>query len=253
MAFLLLLIISTCCFCTGLGYQKATLPDLPYSYDALQPFVDARTMEIHHQKHHQAYIDKYNAALSYWESLGENTALLNKDISDQLTSLESVPTAVRNSIRNAGGGYYNHKIFWTMMASAKSEEAQEKKISTHLRQAISATFGSFENFQKEFSELAVTLFGSGWVWLSVDLTGNAPSLILETTANQDSPLSVSHFPILGIDVWEHAYYLHYQNRRAEYVDQWWNVVNWFEVSKRHLAATFYHKGKAKKAEAKDEL
>ncbi|TWT56933.1 Superoxide dismutase [Mn] [Thalassoglobus neptunius] len=198
-----------------------SLPDLPYAYDALEPNFDARTMEIHHTKHHAAYISKANAALEGHDDLA------SKSIEDLMSDLASVPESIRGAIRNNGGGHANHSLFWTVLSPNGGGAP-----SGELADAINAKFGSFDNFKTEFANAAATRFGSGWAWLSVD-GGN---LVVESTPNQDTPLSEGRTPILGLDVWEHAYYLHYQNRRPDYISAFWNVVNWEEVAKRFAAA-----------------
>ena len=198
-----------------------TLPDLPYAYDALEPHIDARTMEIHHTKHHQAYISKANAALEGHDDLAA------KSIEDLMSDLSAVPESIRGAIRNNGGGHANHSLFWTVMAPDGGGTP-----SGELGDDINSTFGSFDAFKEEFSNAAATRFGSGWAWLSVD----GGKLVVESTPNQDTPLSEGHTPILGLDVWEHAYYLNYQNKRPDYVSAFFNVINWDEVAKRYAAA-----------------
>ena len=199
-----------------------SLPDLPYAYDALEPHIDAKTMEIHHTKHHQAYISKANAALE-----GHND-LAAKSIEDLVSDLSSVPEAIRGAIRNNGGGHANHSLFWTVMSPDGGGTP-----SGDLAEAIDSTFGSLDAFKEQFSNAAATRFGSGWAWLSVD----GGKLVVESTPNQDTPLSEGRTPILGLDVWEHAYYLNYQNRRPDYISAFFNVVNWDEVAKRYAAAS----------------
>jgi Fe-Mn family superoxide dismutase len=199
-----------------------TLPDLPYAYDALEPHFDAKTMEIHHTKHHQAYITKVNAAL-------EGTDLADKPIDDLMRDLGSVPENIRGAVRNNGGGHANHTLFWTVLKPGGGGAP-----SGALADAINAACGSFDAFKEQFANAAATRFGSGWAWLSVDSDGK---LVVESTANQDTPLSDGRTPILGLDVWEHAYYLHYQNRRPDYIAAFWNIVNWDEVASRFAAAT----------------
>lgn len=194
-----------------------TLPALPYAYDALEPHIDARTMEIHHTKHHQTYIDKLNAALSKYPELAD------KPVEELLKDLSAVPEDIRTAIKNHGGGHYNHSMFWKIMAPNAGGQPSGK-----LAEMITAKFGSFDKFKEEFNTAAANRFGSGWAWLSIDKTG---SLVITSSANQDSPLSEGLKPILGLDVWEHAYYLNYQNRRPDYMNAWWNVVNWSEVEK----------------------
>jgi Fe-Mn family superoxide dismutase len=198
------------------------LPELPYAYDALEPHIDSRTMEIHHTKHHQAYIDKANAALQGHDDLAA------RSICELVSDLDAVPEGIRGAIRNNGGGHSNHSLFWTVMSPNGGGEP-----SGALADAISAAFGSFAAFQEQFAAAAATRFGSGWAWLSV----SDGALVVESTPNQDTPLSTGNTPILGLDVWEHAYYLNYQNRRPDYVAGFWNVVNWEEVSRRFTAAT----------------
>ena len=198
-----------------------TLPELPYAYDALEPHIDARTMEIHHTKHHQAYISKVNAALEGHDELAA------KSIEDLVSDLGAVPESIRTAVRNNGGGHANHSLFWTIMSPNGGGAP-----TGDLAQAIDGKFGSFENFQSEFSNAAATRFGSGWAWLSID----GGQLLVESTPNQDTPLSEGRTPILGLDVWEHAYYLHYQNRRPDYISAFWNVVDWDAVAGRFNAA-----------------
>lgn len=194
------------------------LPPLPYAYNALEPYIDERTMQIHHDLHHGGYVKKLNAAL-------EGHADLQKlGIEELLKKLSTVPDAIRTAVRNNGGGHYNHTIFWNIMAAKAGGQP-----SGALANAINDTFGSFDNFKDTFSKAAATRFGSGWAWLVKNANG---SLEVLSTANQDNPISDSKFPLMGLDVWEHAYYLKYQNRRPEYVSNWWNVVNWDAVAKR---------------------
>jgi Fe-Mn family superoxide dismutase len=203
--------------------QPFALPDLPYPFDALEPHIDARTMEIHHDKHHAGYTSKLNDALE-----GHST-LQGKSIEDILRSIDSVPDAILNAVRNNGGGYANHSLFWKIMSPDGGGEP-----SGSLADAIKSKFGSFDDFKSKLTSTAGGQFGSGWGWLVVDASGD---LDVYSTANQDSPIMNGHTPILGVDVWEHAYYLHYQNRRPEYLSAWWNVVNWPEVQKRFDAAS----------------
>lgn len=197
------------------------LPPLPYAYDALEPHIDAKTMEVHHDKHHATYVANYNKAV---EGL---PALASKSIEEVLSNLSAIPEASRVAVVNNGGGALNHSCFWRWMApnggGAPAGEVGE---------AIKSAFGSFETFKEEFNKAATTRFGSGWAWLVVD----GGKLAVTSTANQDSPLSVGKTPILGLDVWEHAYYLKYQNRRPDYVGAWWNVVNWDEANRLLKAA-----------------
>ena len=200
-----------------------TLPDLPYDFNALEPYIDARTMEIHHDKHHQAYIDNLNKALE------KAPALQDKIIEEILRDPSNWPEEVQTAFRNHGGGHYNHSLFWrTMSGNAGGQPTGE------LLDKINASFGSFDGFKKQFSESAISRFGSGWGWLSVDSAGG---LMVNSTPNQDSPLMEGLKPILGIDVWEHAYYLLYQNRRPEYVENFWNVINWEQVAENLKAAS----------------
>lgn len=191
-----------------------TLPDLPYDYDALEPHFDARTMEIHHSKHHAGYTSKVNAAL-------EGTEFADKDIEDVLSNISALPTDKVQAVINNGGGYANHSLFWTILSPTGGGNPEGD-----LAKAIDDTFGSFDQFKEAFSNAAATRFGSGWAWLSVDADGN---LNVHSTANQDSPIMEGMTPILGLDVWEHAYYLNYQNRRPDYISAFWNVVDWNKV------------------------
>ncbi len=195
-----------------------TLPTLPYTYDALEPHFDARTMEIHHTKHHQAYVTNLNAALD------KHPALHEKTVEELVADLEMIPEDIRTAVRNHGGGHLNHSMFWELIAPGAGG-----KPSGALMQAIEKTFGSFEKFQDQFAAAAAARFGSGWAWLIVD----GKSLAIVSTANQDNPITDGKTPILGLDVWEHAYYLLYQNRRPDFVKAFWNVVNWKEVEKRY--------------------
>ncbi len=196
------------------------LPDLPYDYSALEPHIDAQTMEIHHTKHHQKYVDNANDAL-------EGTEWADKDVADVLRNIDQVPADVRTKVRNNAGGHGNHSLFWTVMSPDGGGEP-----TGEIADAINDKFGSFKEFRDRFSEAATTQFGSGWAWLVVD-GGN---LDVISTPNQDSPLMEGKTPILGLDVWEHAYYLKYQNKRPDYIDAWWNVVNWDEVNRRFAEA-----------------
>lgn len=196
-----------------------TLPDLPYAYDALEPYIDTQTMELHHSKHHQAYVDKLNAAL-------DTTDWADKTLEEILQGIESLPQDKQSVVRNNGGGHYNHSLFWQMMSD------QKQQPEGNLAEAIGSTFGTLENFKQKFLDAAVARFGSGWAWL-IPKNG---SLEIISTANQDSPIMDGITPILGLDVWEHAYYLKYQNRRPEYIENWWNVVNW-DFANAQLEAT----------------
>lgn len=195
-------------------------PQLPYAHDALEPHIDAQTMEIHHGKHHAGYVAKLNAAL-------EGTGLEDKCVNELIADLNSVPEDKRGAVRNNGGGHSNHSLFWSVMGPGKGGAP-----SGDLAAAIDSTFGSFDSFKEQFANAAATRFGSGWAWLSVD-GGN---LVVESTPNQDSPLMEGRTPILGLDVWEHAYYLKYQNRRPDYIGAFWNVVDWDAVAKRYADA-----------------
>jgi superoxide dismutase, Fe-Mn family len=198
-----------------------TVPPLPYPYDALEPHIDKQTMELHHDKHHQAYVDKVNAAL-------EGTPLADAPIEDVLRDLGQVPEDKRKAVKNNGGGHYNHTHFWENMSPNGGGEP-----SGALGEAIASTFGSFSDFQAKVKETGVNQFGSGWSWLVHDGSG----LAIAGSANQDNPISNGMTPLLGVDVWEHAYYLKYQNRRPDYIDAWWNVVNWEKVAERFAAAS----------------
>lgn len=195
-----------------------TLPKLPYEFNALEPHVDARTMEIHHDKHHQAYINNLNAAIE------KHPELANKSVEDLLKDLNAVPEDIRTAVRNNGGGHWNHSMFWEIMSPKGGGEP-----TGALADAIKKGFGDFKTFTEKMSAAAVGQFGSGWGWLVKD---SSSGLAVMATPNQDNPISNGRTPILGVDVWEHAYYLNYQNRRPDYVKAWWNVVNWEEVSKR---------------------
>ncbi len=195
------------------------LPELSYAYTALEPYIDAKTMEIHHSKHHKAYIDKLNAALE------GHADLQSKNVEDLLRNLNAVPESIRTAVRNHGGGHFNHSFFWPMLR-------KESKFSGNIADAINSRFGGFDKFKDQFSNAAATLFGSGWAWL----VWSNKELQIMATPNQDNPISQGKTPILGIDVWEHAYYLKYQNRRAEYVSAFFNVINWDKVNEYFKAA-----------------
>lgn len=199
------------------------LPPLPYAYDALEAAIDAETMKLHHDKHHQTYVDKLN------EALAKHPELENLGIEDLIRDLNKVPEDIRAAVRNNGGGHLNHSMFWNLMSPDGGGEP-----SGAIADAISDAFGSFQDLQEKFSDAGVKRFGSGWVWLVRD--GQSNKLQIVSTANQDNPITDGHVPILGNDVWEHAYYLRYQNRRPEYLKAWWKVVNWDEVNKRLSAA-----------------
>ncbi len=197
-----------------------TVPPLPYAYDALQPHIDKATMEFHHDKHHQAYVDKVNAAL-------EGTALADAAIEDVLEDLSQVPEGKRTAVKTNGGGHYNHSLFWESLSPSGGGAP-----GGQLASAIDAAFGSFADFQAKLKEAGVNQFGSGWSWLVHDGSG----LAVVASANQDTPLSDGKTPLLGVDVWEHAYYLKYQNRRPDYIDAFWNVVAWEKVAERFAIA-----------------
>jgi len=200
--------------------MKHTLPSLPYAYNALEPYIDEQTMTIHHTKHHQAYIDNLNKAL-------EGSDQADWPLEDLIKKLDQLPEAIRTAVRNNGGGHINHGLFWRVMGPGAKGKPEGK-----LLEAINDAFGSFEKFQEAFETAGKTQFGSGWAWLVVD----NGKLAVVKTANQDNPLTQGKTPILGVDVWEHAYYLKYQNRRPEYLTNFWKVVNWDEVAKRFEAA-----------------
>jgi superoxide dismutase, Fe-Mn family len=193
-----------------------SVPDLPYDYDALEPHIDEATMRVHHDKHHQAYVDKANGAL-------EGTEWAERDVEDVLKSLDSLPADKQGPVRNNGGGHYNHSLFWRMLSPDGGGAP-----SGDLAAAIDAAFGSFDEFKAKFKEAGIGQFGSGWAWLVKDGDGVA----IVKTPNQDSPISDDKTPLLGCDVWEHAYYLKYQNKRPDYIDAFWNVVNWDYVAER---------------------
>ena len=201
-----------------------TLPKLPFSYDALEPYIDAQTMQIHHDKHHQAYVDNLNKAMS------TDSELAKIGVEDLLRRLDSLPAAIRTQVRNQGGGHANHSLFWQALAPASESGKPGGRLAT----AISQAFGSQEKLEESLRTAAAGVFGSGWAWLSV---GPGGKLSVETTPNQDTPLSAGRQPILGIDVWEHAYYLKYQNRRPEYLAAFFHVVNWSFVSERFAKLT----------------
>lgn len=197
-----------------------SLPELPYAYEALEPHIDSQTMQIHHTKHHQAYITKVNDAIA-------GTDLESKSIEDLVSDLNVVPENIRNVVRNNGGGHANHSLFWTVLSPNGGGNPEGELMA-----AIDSDLGGFDKFKEAFSGAAATRFGSGWAWLSVD----GGKLLVESSPNQDSPLMEGRIPILGLDVWEHAYYLKYQNRRPDYVAAFFNVINWQEVAQRFAAA-----------------
>jgi superoxide dismutase, Fe-Mn family len=198
-----------------------TLPPLPYAFDALEPSIDAKTMEIHHDRHHKAYVDNLNKAL-------EGTDLGNQSVESLISNLEKVPEASRMAVRNNGGGHANHSMFWTIMGKGKGGQP-----TGALAEAIQKDLMGFDHFKEAINKAGVGRFGSGWSWLSLDKSGK---LIVESTPNQDSPLMSGNKPIMGIDVWEHAYYLKYQNKRADYLEAIWNVLDWDAIGKRYADA-----------------
>jgi Fe-Mn family superoxide dismutase len=203
---------------TGEKTMAFELAPLPYAYDALEPTIDEETMHLHHDKHHQAYTDKLNAAIE------KHPELAGKSAEELLLDLSAIPEDIRGAVRNNGGGYVNHNLFWKSMKQGGGGEP-----TGALADAIKSTFGSFDDFKKEFNNAGATQFGSGWAWLVKSIDG---SLKVLSTANQDSPLSDGHTPLLGNDVWEHAYYLKYQSARPKYLEAWWDVVDWDEVNRR---------------------
>lgn len=197
------------------------LPALPYAHDALEPHIDAQTMEIHHGRHHATYVNNLNAALE------AHPELQQKSVEELISNLDALPESIRTAVRNNGGGHANHSLFWEILSPNGGGEP-----TGELADAINAAFGSFDNFKAEFAKAATTRFGSGWAWL----TAEGGKVAISSTPNQDSPIMEGKTPILGLDVWEHAYYLRYQNKRPDYINAFWNVVNWDEVSKRFAAA-----------------
>jgi Fe-Mn family superoxide dismutase len=198
--------------------MKYELPKLPYAYDALEPYIDAKTMEIHYTKHHQTYVTKLN------EALDKHPEIADKPLEELLANLDAVPEDIRTAVRNHGGGHSNHSFFWTIMGPTTSIAP-----SGAVGDAIDASFGDFAKFKDEFIKAATGVFGSGWAWLVVGVDGK---LLVTSTPNQDSPITKHQTPVLGLDVWEHAYYLKYQNKRPDYIDAWWNVVNWESVNEK---------------------
>ena len=194
-----------------------TLPPLPYGSDALEPYLDRQTMEIHHDKHHGTYVKNLNTALEKYPDLQ------SKSIEDLLRGINTVPADIRTAVRNNGGGHANHSMFWLIMAPNPGGQP-----TGAIADALESSFGSFDSFKNEFTKAALGRFGSGWAWV----LDQGSRLVIESTANQDSPLMEGKKPVFGLDVWEHAYYLKYQNRRADYIEAWWNVVNWAEINKR---------------------
>ncbi|AFM69002.1 superoxide dismutase [Enterococcus hirae] len=198
-----------------------TLPDLPYAFDALEPYIDEETMHLHHDKHHNTYVTNLNAAIEKHPELGEKT------IEELLSDMDAVPTDIKTAVRNNGGGHANHSFFWKIMAPNAGGEP-----TGAIKEAIDETFGDFATFKEEFKKAAAGRFGSGWAWLVME----NGKLAITSTANQDSPLMEGKTPILGLDVWEHAYYLKYKNVRPDYIEAFWNVVNWEEVNNRLSSA-----------------
>ncbi|HIB3153617.1 TPA: superoxide dismutase [Enterococcus faecium] len=198
-----------------------TLPDLPYAYDALEPYIDEETMHLHHDKHHNTYVTNLNAAIEKYPELGEKT------VEELLSDMDAVPTDIKTAVRNNGGGHANHSFFWEIMAPNAGGEP-----TGAIKEAINEAFGDFSSFKEEFKKAAAGRFGSGWAWLVME----NGKLAITSTANQDSPLMEGKTPILGLDVWEHAYYLKYKNVRPDYIAAFWNVINWDEVNKRFEVA-----------------
>jgi Fe-Mn family superoxide dismutase len=198
-----------------------TVPPLPYAFDALEPYIDAKTMEIHHDKHHGAYVTNFNKALE------SQTDLQELSVEALLAHLDRVPENIRTAVRNNGGGHANHSLFWTIMKKGGGGEPKGE-----LADAIKKTFGSFTDFKTKFNQAATTRFGSGWAWLFIQ----NGKLVVDSTPNQDNPVSNGGKPVMGLDVWEHAYYLKYQNRRADYIEPWWNVVNWDKIAQNYAKA-----------------
>lgn len=210
--------------------MKYELPKLPYAYDALEPYIDARTMEIHYTKHHQAYVNKLN------EALEKHPEIADKPLEELLGAIEAVPEDIRTAVRNQGGGHANHSFFWTIMSpeAAKAAAADAgAEPAGDLGPAISEAFGAFKEFKDAFEKAAAGVFGSGWAWLVIEPTG---TLAIASTSNQDSPLMKQQKPVLGLDVWEHAYYLKHQSDRKGYIGDWWNVVDWQKVEEKYRQA-----------------
>lgn len=210
----MLLTITTCTLGFAATNEFKLMP-LPYSYDALEPYIDKETMIIHHTKHHQAYVDNLNKIIA------SSPELSSKSLEDLLTNLDSLPSNIKQGVINNAGGVYNHNFFWTIMGPNGVGNP-----TGNLSKAINKTFGSFDNFKSTFKDSAMSRFGSGWAWLVSDKNGN---LSIISTSNQDTPISIGLTPIIGIDVWEHAYYLKYKNKRSDYIDNWWNIVNWSQA------------------------
>jgi superoxide dismutase, Fe-Mn family len=209
--------------------MKYELPPLPYAYDALEPYIDAKTMEIHYTKHHQTYVTKLN------EALEKHPEIADKPLAELLGAIDQVPEDIRTAVRNHGGGHSNHSFFWTIMGPAAANSAggagalgSNAAPTGKIGDALASDLGGFEKFKEDFTKAATGVFGSGWAWLVQDANGK---LLITTTPNQDSPLMKQQKPVLGLDLWEHSFYLLYQNRRPDYITAWWNVVNWKEVEK----------------------
>jgi superoxide dismutase, Fe-Mn family len=202
------------------SYMKHKLPPLSYNYNSLEPFIDEETMKVHHEKHHQTYTDKFN------EAIKNNQELQNKKVEDILSNLNQIPQDIKQAVINHGGGFYNHNFFWTILK-------KDIKLKGDILKEITKTFGNFETFKEQFTKAATTLFGSGWAWLV--LNENKKLEIIQTK-NQDCPLSIKKIPLLAIDVWEHAYYLKYKNKRADYIEAFYNVINWDKVNELFVNA-----------------
>ena len=202
--------------------MKFFLPKLEYEYSALEPWLDAKTMEIHYSKHHKTYCDKLNLALE------NHPEFFKEDVNEILAGLNQLPEEIRTAVRNNGGGFANHNLYWEIM----TEDVKKRELKGDIKKAIEEKFGSFEEFKQNFNAAALMHFGSGWVWLVLD----NGELKIVSTSNQDNPITDGKIPLLCIDLWEHAYYLHYQNRRADFIEAWWNVVNWEKVNEKYLNA-----------------
>ncbi len=202
--------------------NKHSLPALPYEYSALEPYIDARTMEIHHAKHHQTYVDKLNAALENYPDLA------GKTVGELVSNLDAIPEDIRSAVRNHGGGHFNHSFFWPLLTLDSSAP------SGSLKDALIATFGDLESFKEQFTQAAASQFGSGWAWLSLT---DENQLIVHSTPNQDNPVMIGWKPIIALDVWEHAYYLKYQNKRPDYIAAFWQIVNWEQAGQNFERAS----------------
>ncbi len=209
--------------------MKFELPRLPYRLDALEPYIDARTMEIHYAKHHQAYVNNLNTALEKHQEFGE------RSLEELLKNLDAVPPDIRTAVRNHAGGHFNHSLFWKIMMPLSAGGGGEPKAV--LGRVLAKAFGEFKTFKEEFTKIAAGVFGSGWAWLVFDKNDKNKELKIISTPNQDCPLSQGLEPLMGLDLWEHAYYLLYQNRRPDYINAWWNIVNWEEIGKNYEAVT----------------